>query len=306
MRNKFADVFYELGSADPRLCVVVADISPAGSIARFRAKFPHRFINTGVAEQIMIGMTAGMAQRGLKPFAYTIATFALYRPFEFVRDDLCYQNLPVTIVGIGGGVTYSTLGGTHHAQEDVSIACAIPNLSVIVPCDPAETEAATRWCAAQENGPVYLRLGKAGEPDLSARATTPWIFGKVRELRGGSDVCILTYGPIAKRAFELAERLRDTGRSTAVYSVHTLKPLDREGLSEVMRRFSHVVIIEECAPYSGLAMCCKELAWDAGARCRIDAFTLQDAFIHCYGTHDDLLAAHGLGMSDIAARVLAA
>ena len=86
-----------------------------------------------------------------------------------VRDDLCYQNLPVTIVGIGGGVTYSTLGATHHAQEDVAIASAIPNLSVIAPCDPSETEAATRWCATQEQGPVYLRLGKAGEPDFSNR-----------------------------------------------------------------------------------------------------------------------------------------
>ena len=101
----------------------------------------------------MIGMTAGMAQRGLKPFAYTIATFTLYRPFEMVRDDLCYQNLPVTIVGIGGGVTYSTLGATHHAQEDVAIASAIPNLSVVAPCDPGEVEAATRWCAAQEPRP---------------------------------------------------------------------------------------------------------------------------------------------------------
>ena len=138
MRNRFADTFYELGKADPRLCVVVADISPAGSIAKFRSEFPRRFINTGVSEQIMIGMAAGIAQRGLRPFAYTIATFTLYRPFEMVRDDLCYQNLPVTIVGIGGGVTYSTLGATHHAQEDVAIASAIPNLSVIAPCDPAE------------------------------------------------------------------------------------------------------------------------------------------------------------------------
>src|SRR5262249_55976373 len=153
-----------------RLCIVVADISPAGSIGKFRTEFPDRFINTGVAEQIMIGLTAGMAQRGLRPFAYTIATFTLFRPYEFVRDDLCYQSLPVTIVGIGGGVTYSTLGATHHAQEDVSIASSIPGMRVIAPCDPAEAEAATRWCANQTDGPVYLRLGKAGEPDMTAQA----------------------------------------------------------------------------------------------------------------------------------------
>jgi transketolase len=303
MRNRFADTFYELGKADPRLCVVVADISPAGSIAKFRNEFPHRFINTGVSEQIMIGMTAGMAQRGLKPFAYTIATFTLYRPFEMVRDDLCYQNLPVTIVGIGGGVTYSTLGATHHAQEDVAIASTIPNLSVIAPCDPNEVEAATRWCAVQEQGPVYLRLGKAGEPDFSKAVLDPWIFGKLRRLREGRDVCILSYGPIMKRAFALAERFEATGKSAAIVSVHTLKPLDREGLIAVLESYAHVVVIEECAPNGSLAMRVKELAWDTSANCRIDTFTLKDAFIHCYGSHDDILDAHGLGMPELTARL---
>lgn len=303
MRNRFADTFYELGKADPRLCVVVADISPAGSIAKFRNDFPDRFVNTGVAEQIMIGMVAGMAQRGLRPFAYTIATFTLYRPFEMVRDDLCYQNLPVTIVGIGGGVTYSTLGATHHAQEDVAIACALPNMSVIAPCDPTEAEAATRWCAQQENGPVYLRLGKAGEPDLSAAATEPWAFGKIRSLKEGADVCILSYGPIMKRAFEVAERFEKAGQSVSIVSVHTLKPLDREGLSRVLRDFKQVVVIEECAPNGSLAMRVKELAWEVQATCRLDTFTLQDAFIHCYGSHDDLLAAHGLSTEKISAQL---
>ena len=140
---------------------------------------------------------------------------------SIVRSRWCatifvIRTLPVTIVGIGGGVTYSTLGATHHAQEDVAIASAIPNLSVIAPCDPGETEAATRWCAAQEHGPVYLRLGKAGEPDLSKAALDPWVFGKLRQLRAGRDVCILSYGPIMKRAFALAERFEAAGKSAAV------------------------------------------------------------------------------------------
>jgi transketolase len=303
MRNRFADTFYELGKVDERLCVVVADISPAGSIAKFRSEFPGRFINTGVAEQIMIGMAAGMAQRGLRPFAYTIATFMLYRPFEMVRDDLCYQNLPVTIVGIGGGVTYSTLGATHHAQEDVAIASTIPNLSVIAPCDPSETEAATRWCADQDRGPIYLRLGKAGEPDLSTQAPDPWVFGKVRRLREGRDVCILSYGPIMKRAFEIANRFKEAGKTAAVFSVHTPKPLDCRGLAEILTSFAQVVVIEECAPNGSIAMRVKELAWNIGATCRVDAFTLKDAFIHCYGSHDDILDAHGLGTSEVASRL---
>src|SRR5712691_7675052 len=160
MRNTFSEALYKAASANPDVYIVVADISPAGSMGKFRDQYPERFINVGVAEQSMIGICAGLALKGCQPFAYTIATFILYRPFEMVRDDLCYQNLPVTIAGIGGGVTYSTLGATHHAQEDVSIACSIPNMNVIAPCDPLETEAATRWCAQQQIGPVYLRLGK--------------------------------------------------------------------------------------------------------------------------------------------------
>jgi transketolase len=303
MRNRFANAFYELGKDDPRLCIIVADISPAGSIAKFRTDFPARFINTGVAEQVMIGMAAGMAQRGLRPFAYTIATFALYRPFEMVRDDLCYQNLPVTVVGIGGGVTYSTLGATHHAQEDISIASSIPGLTVIAPCDPAETEAATRWCAVQEQGPVYLRLGKAGEPDLTKAAPEPWAFGKLRLLRSGSDVCILSYGPIMKKAFEVADSFAAIGQSAAIVSVHTLKPLDRGGLAVILKQFPRVVVIEECAPNGSLAARVKELAWEVQATCRLDAFTLQDAFIHCYGSHEDLLAAHGLATKAICAKL---
>lgn len=303
MRNRFADVFYELGKEDERLCIIVADISPAGSIAKFREEFPTRFVNTGVSEQIMIGMAAGMAQRGLRPFAYTIATFTLYRPFEMVRDDLCYQNLPVTIVGIGGGVTYSTLGATHHAQEDVAIASAIPNMSVIAPCDPRETEIATRWCATQERGPVYLRLGKAGEPDLTAEAPDPFEFGKLRCIRGGDDVAIISYGTIMKVAVGLADRYQEKGESAAIYCCHTVKPLDVDGIRRVLARYKKVIVVEECAPNGSLAMRVQQIGFQERASCEIDIFTLQDKFIHCYGSHDDILAAHGLSVPAISAKL---
>lgn len=294
MRNMFADTFYELGKADPRLCVVVADISPAGSIQKFRDEFPSRFINTGVAEQIMIELCAGMSLRGLKPFAYTIATFTLFRPFEMVRDDLCYQNLPVTIVGIGGGVTYNTLGSTHHAQEDVAIASAIPNMSVIAPCDPEEVRTATQWCAAQEFGPVYLRLAKAGEPVLTKNALDPWEFGRIRYLQRGMDVCVLAYGSIMKMAMEIAAALRERGLGVSVVSVHTVKPLDVDGIADALEHHKQVIVIEEMVPHGGLGSRVKEIAWDRRATCQLDAFSLQDEFLHMYGSHEDLLTAHGL------------
>lgn len=304
MRNRFSEVFYELAKKDDSLNIVVADISPAGSIAKFREEFPQRFINTGVAEQIMIGMVAGMAQKGLRPFAYTIATFALFRPFEFIRDDLCYQNLPVTIVGIGGGVSYSTLGGTHHAMEDISIACSLPNMSVIAPCDPQETEEATRWCASQNIGPVYMRLGRAGEPVITDQSSEKWQFGKLRALKNdGQDIAIISYGTIMNMALELAENIEKAGSKVSIFSCHTLKPLDVSSLESVVKKFSRVIVLEEAIPTGSLGSRVKEIAWDMKSQCEINTFCLQDAFIHCYGTHNDILAAHGLSVPKIMQKI---
>ena len=297
MRNKFADVFFEESKSNDKLVLVVADISPAGSVAKFREAYPNRFINTGVAEQIMIGMTAGLAQEGMRPVAYTIATFTLYRPFEFVRDDICYQNLPVTMVGVGGGVNYSTLGATHHAQEDISIATSIPNLSVIAPIDPLEVEAATRWCLRESKGPVYLRLGKAGEPAFTASAVEAWVYGKIRQVKKGSKTAFLTYGGISKIAFQLLAEKKFEDAS--VYSVATIKPLDIERLQWILSHYDDVVVIEESSGSGTLGTQVKRLAFDHGARAKIHHFPLKDEFIHMYGSHDDILNAHGLSFEKI-------
>jgi transketolase len=302
MRNTFAEALYREATQNPDVYIVVADISPAGSMSKFSAQYPERFINVGVAEQSMIGICAGLALKGCQPFAYTIATFSLYRPFEMVRDDLCYQNLPVTVVGMGAGVIYSTLGGTHHTMEDVAVAGAIPNMQIVAPCDPAECTEATRWCARQKNGPVYLRIGKAGEPNLTKDAE-PWTFGKLRYLRRGSDICILSYGVITKMAAELADQLQTQGKTVSLVSVHTVKPLDRDGVAAALRNHKHVVVIEEHVPQGGLAPQTKQIAWDVKAPCRLDTFTLKDRFIHNYGSHEDLLAAHGLSVAQIAQHI---
>lgn len=303
MRNTFAKTFYAAGKDDERLAVVVADISPAGSIQDFRNDFPERFINTGVAEQIMIGVCAGMALRGLRPFAYTIAPFTIFRPYEHVRDDLCYQNLPVTIVGIGGGVSYSALGSTHHAMEDIALCNGLPNMQAIAPCDSLEVEAATLWCTGENANPCYLRLSRVGDEPLTAGMDEPWRFGKVRRLQGGEDTAVVAYGPIMKMALEVAEGLRGRGESVSVYSCSTIKPLDRDGLAEVLRRHKKVVVIEEMVPSASLGALVKQLAWDVRADCRLETFSLQDRFIHCYGEHGDILAAHGLSTEQILAKV---
>lgn len=294
MRDTFSRTLYQVAKADPKICIVVADISPAGSMAQYRQEFPERFVNVGVAEQAMIGLCAGMAMRGMKPFAYTIATFTIYRPFEMVRVDLCYQDLPVTVVGIGAGVGYSVLGGTHHAMEDVAVMGAIPNMAILAPCDPLEVEAAT-WHCAKHDGPIYLRMGKAGEPTLTANAPEPFQFGKARLIKPGGGTCILSYGVITKMAVDLAAKIEnEQGGQVAVYSVHTVKPLDREGIARILGAYDRVIVLEEHVPVGGLGPQAKALAWESGARCKLHAFSLQHEFIHFYGGHADLLKAHGL------------
>ena len=299
MRNAFADVIYEIGQSDSRICALVADISPAGSIVKFREQFPERFINTGVAEQAMIGIAAGLALKGMRPFCYTIATFSLYRPFEMIRVDLGYQNLPVTVIGMGAGVIYSTLGGTHHSMEDVAVASAIPNMTVLAPCDPTEMRLMTHWCATQSQGPVYMRLGKAGEPDLTASAIDAFEVGKVRYLQRGTDVALLSYGIAIGMAKKVAAKLEASGKSVSVISCHTIKPLDRAGVEQVLASHKQVAVIEEHVPHGGLGSRVKEIAWDSRANCRLDTFSLKDEFIHCYGTHDELLRAHGLSVDHV-------
>jgi len=299
MRKAFSETLYECAKADPEIFIVVADISPAGAMVKFQTEYPKRFIDVGVAEQVMIGITAGLALKGCKPFAYTIATFSLYRAFEMVRDDLGYQNLPVTVVGIGAGVTYSGLGGTHQAMEDIAIAGAIPNMQILAPCDPLECIDATRHCATQMKGPVYLRIAKTGEPTFTENAIEPFIFGKLRYLRRGTDVCVLSYGVVVKLAIQVADRLQSVGKSVSVVSCHTVKPLDRGGIEVALRNHRQVIVIEEHVPQGGLAPQTKQIAWDINAQCVLHTFTLQDEFIHNYGTHDDLLAAHGLSIEHI-------
>ncbi len=300
MRDKFADVIFEIGKKDKRISALVADISPAGSMVNFRKKFPKRFINCGVAEQSMIGIAAGMALQGLRPFCYTIATFALYRPFEMIRVDLCYQNLPVTIVGMGAGLIYSTLGGTHQSIEDIAVASAIPNMTVIAPCDPNEMKLATEWCAKKSNGPVYMRLGKKGEPDLTSKATDKFEVGKIRYLEKGNDIAIVSYGTIVSLAVELSKKIKEIHNiKCSIISSHTIKPFDENGYENILKNHKKVIIIEEHVKSGSLSDKVKSFCHEQKIDTEIFSFTLKDEFIHFYGSYKDLLSKHGLDVNSI-------
>lgn len=303
MRDAFARALHRTAKRRSEVFLIVADISPAASLNAFREEFPTRLVDVGVAEQSLVGVAAGLALRGFRPFAYTIATFTIYRPFEQVRDDLCYQSLPVTLVGVGAGLSYPALGATHWSQEDVVVMSALPNMSILAPCDPLELEFAVEACAAQ-NGPTYLRLGKAGEPNLTAEAPEPFQFGRLRRIRNGVGVAILSYGPIMALALKVASQMEQTrSEPPAVFSAHTLKPLDRDGVARVLHDFDQVIVVEEHSRQGGLGAQVKQIAWDSGARCRLHTFALQDDFLHVYGSQDELRRAHGLSVETILTQV---
>lgn len=301
MRDALARAITEAARERSDVVLVVADISPAAALKTFLDENPTRIVDVGVSEQAMIGMAAGLAMTGMRPFTYTIAPFALYRPLEQIRVDLAYQDLPVVVIGVGAGLSYSALGATHHTIEDVAIASAIPNITVVAPCDPAETQAAVE-ASFELTGPMYLRLGKSGEPDLTSDASEPFVLGRIRCLAQGSGTAVLGYGPLLALAFRAAALA--SGAPPSIYSAHTVKPLDLDRIDRIFREYDHVIVLEEHVENGGLGMHVRAHAQEIGASdVTITTFHLPDRFLHTYGSKDDLIGPEGISVEALAAAI---
>lgn len=181
MRDAFIDELTALAESNPQIALIVGDLG-FNVVERFAERFPDRFINAGVAEQNMTGLAAGMASEGYHVFTYSIANFPTFRCAEQIRNDVDHHRLPVTVVAVGGGVSYGALGYSHHAVQDYALMRAMPNMTIAAPGDPLETRACLRWLVANP-GPSYLRLGKAGEPQFheTVPAVSPGAWVRVRE-----------------------------------------------------------------------------------------------------------------------------
>lgn len=291
MRNVFASYLVNKAKKNKKIFFVVADISPSGNMEEYQKIFKNRFINVGVAEQTMIGVSAGLSMSGKIPFAYTIATFSLYRPFEMIRNDLAYQNIPVTVVGMGSGTVYANLGGTHLTQEDISIARSIPNMKILNPCDPSELKDCIDYCIKNKNGPIYLKIGKTGEKTFVSNKSKKWFFGKIRRVKKGSKVAIISSGPIIRKSYEILEKLKEYNIQPSIYSCHTLKPFDYKGLNFINKKYKKVITIEDHSEIGGLGSICKQHIKDID---KLKTFSLKDEFIHSFNSQDYLLKLHGI------------
>src|SRR5437762_863697 len=259
MRGAFRDAICELAAADERIWLLTGDLGYT-VLEPFYERFPARFVNVGVAEQNMTGVAAGLALSGKIVFTYSIANFPTLRCLEQVRNDVCYHNLNVNIVAVGGGVVYGPLGYTHHAVEDLAIMRTLPNITVAAPGDPVEVRLATRALAAR-TGPSYLRLGRATETVVH-REEPGCEIGRPLVVRAVGDGVLAGIGGVLRHVAQAAERLAADGVAARVVSLHTLKPLDADTLVRAVAGPRHVFFVAEHVEAGGPG--------EIGASCLID------------------------------------
>jgi len=248
MRNAFADEVTRLANDDKRVVLLSGDIGNR-LFDKLRAQAPSQFINCGVAEANMMGVAAGMGLSGLRPIVYTITPFTTTRCLEQIRVDVAYHESPVIIVGTGSGLSYASLGPTHHSLEDFAIFRAIPNLQIFAPWDAPSLRVLLRSALASEK-PSYIRIGKKGEKDLAAIEKVPSI-GESLWLKSGDDVCIMAVGTVASEAIAAADTLEDSGINAAIVLVHSVKPLPLTTFEKVSSRFRAIITVEEHSRIGG-------------------------------------------------------
>lgn len=301
MRNAFADEITKLGAADPRVVLLSGDIGNK-LFDKYKDKAEDRFFNCGVAEANMMSVAAGMALCGLRPVIYTITPFTTTRCFEQIRVDACYHKAPVIIVGTGSGLSYAELGPTHHSCEDMAILRALPEMTVMAPADALELRTALR-AALKHDGPVYIRIGKKGEPDIHPGEPALTI-GKAITVREGKDICLIGTGVLTAIALDAAKLLESQGISARVESFHTVKPLDTARLAEVFAAYPVVATIEEHSRIGGLGGAVAEwLAAQDNPRGRLLSFGTDDEFMHEIGSTKYARNKFGLTAENIARTV---
>lgn len=285
MRAAFSTELVRLAKADPNVLLLTGDHGYA-LFDEFRRECPDQYINCGIAEQNMVGMAAGLAKAGYRPFVYGLAAFIPIRVIEQIKIDIAHDNLPVVLIGDGAGLVYSHLGASHQSAEDIACTRAIPNLTILSPADRFEMSACMRL-AKDLGTPVYLRMGKSDQGDVHAGE----IQFKVGELlpvhKGSKNIAILATGSMVKTATELIER----GFDADVWSVPSIKPLSACQLNDIFANIDQLITMEEHSIIGGLASALAEAASTAKP-IKIYSFGVNDKFSISCGSWEHLLKEH--------------
>ena len=274
-REAYGQALEELGAVRQDVVVLDADLSKSTKTSMFQSKYPERFFNAGIAEQNLMGLAAGFAAAGKVPFASTFAVFATGRAYDQIRNSICYPRLNVKIAATHAGITVGEDGGSHQALEDINLMRGLPNMTVLVPADGPEAKNAVK-AAAEYEGPVYIRLGRSGVPTITD-ADAPFVIGKGRVMREGSDVTLIGCGMMVAKALEAADALAEEGVSAAVIDMSTIKPIDRELIVEWAKKTGAIVTAEEHNVIGGLGSAVAEVLVEE-ALVPMDRVGIEDVF----------------------------
>ena len=294
----FGKTLAELGDAHPEIVALTADLAKSTKIGDFLEKHPDRFFNVGIAEQNLFGIAAGMARAGLVPFASTFSVFASMRATDQLHTDICYQNLPVKIIGTHSGTSFGQAGSTHHAIEDLAIARTMVNLQVICPADGYETANAIRAAYAID-GPVYIRINRGFDQTVYNNEDYGFEFGKGVQMTDGDDITIIANGSCVFQAIQAARILEsENGIHARVINMHTIKPIDKDIILKAVEETRHIVTVEDHTVIGGLGTAVSEVIVDAGKACAFTKLGLQDTF-SALGFHEDLMSMNGIDAEGI-------
>lgn len=288
MRKTCLDMVYELARKDPRIFFIGSDLG-VGTLKQFKTEMPDRFLMEGVSEANLVGMAAGLALEGKIVYINTIATFLTRRCFEQVALDLCLHKANVRLIANGGGVVYAPLGPTHEAIEDIAIFRTLPRMTILAPAD-AEEMRRLMPATVDHQGPIYIRLGKGGDPVVT-NDRVPFQIGKAYPMKEGSDALIVSTGIMLKAALEAAATLEAVGIKAGVLHVPTVKPFDRETFLEKARPVPAIVTVEEHSVIGGLGGAVAEIMAEAGFQTpkRFRRIGIPDVFPDQYGSQASLL-----------------
>jgi transketolase len=294
MRTAFIQQLVEEAKTNDKIFLLVGDLGYS-VVEPFRDLFPDRFLNVGIAEQNMTGIAAGLAMEGYNVFTYSIGNFPTLRCMEQIRYDVCYHNLSVKVVAVGGGYAYGPLGTSHHTTEDIAMLRAIPNMNVCAPADPFEArKITTMFCNSDEPG--YLRLGKAGEPKIHNDETL-FEWGQILEVKKGNNTAVLSTGGMLKYCSDFIDT---ESKEWGLYSVPFIKPLDIETLCVICEKYNHIITIEEHQKSGGMGSAILEAINDLRNDGRIETLpsvkivAIPDKFIGFAGSQEYLRGIAGL------------
>lgn len=286
---------------DERIFLITPDIGYS-VLEVFRDEFPERYLNVGVAEQNSVSIAAGMALSGLLPYVYTINPFVCMRPFEQIRLDVAYMNTNVRLVGVGGGFSYGAAGATHHTLEDIAIMRVLPNMTVICPGDPWEVENAVME-SVNYNGPIFLRLGKQGEPVINDLGSE-FKIGKAIRIKEGDDITLISTGNTLEIANEASEKLKIKNINASLISMHTIKPLDQKAVIDILKKGKPIFTIEEHSLIGGLGSAVADIIAESEYNPVFKKFGTEDKFSHYVGGHDYIREKFGLTSEKISEGIL--